>query len=96
MPELIRRTEELRRFNREYWMTHIKPLGWEVLDLRYGALLTRLDTAAYRIRAWLAGKIPVIEELEEKLLPFWSRGLSECNLYGRIAMSSRISANLWF
>ncbi|MDR2759552.1 MAG: beta-N-acetylhexosaminidase [Spirochaetaceae bacterium] len=94
IPGLIRRTEELRRFNRDYWMAHIKPLGWEVLDLRYGALLARLDTAAYRIKSWLAGKTSVIEELEETRLPFSSRGLSECNCYGRFAMSGRISASI--
>ncbi|MDR3145334.1 MAG: beta-N-acetylhexosaminidase [Treponema sp.] len=94
IPELIGRTEELRRFNRDYWMTHIKPLGWEVLDLRYGTLIARLDTAAYRIKSWLEGDIPLIEELEEERLPFSSRGLSECNCYGRIAMSCRISANI--
>lgn len=94
IPELIRRTEELRRFNREHWMAHIKPLGWEVLDLRYGTLLARLDTAAYRISSWLEGNIPLIEELEEEPLPFSPQGLTECNCYGRIAMSGRISANI--
>ncbi|MDR0641809.1 MAG: beta-N-acetylhexosaminidase [Treponema sp.] len=93
IPELLKRVEKLRRFNRDYWMAHIKPLGWEVLDLRYGTLIARLDTAAYRIAFWLEGNIPVIEELEEERLPFSSRGLSECNCYGRIAMSARISAN---
>jgi hypothetical protein len=94
IPDLIRRVEELRHFNRDYWMTHIKALGWEVMDLRYGTLIARLDTAAYRIKSWLEGKIPLIEELEEERLPFSSRGLSECNCYGRIAMSGRISANI--
>ncbi|MDR2629827.1 MAG: beta-N-acetylhexosaminidase [Spirochaetaceae bacterium] len=94
IPELIKRAEELRRFNREYWMAHIKPLGWEVLDLRYGTLIARLDTTAYRIKSWLEGKTPAIEELEEDRLPFSSQGLSECNCYGRLAMSGRISANI--
>jgi hypothetical protein len=94
IPELLKRTEELRCFNRDYWMAAVKPLGWEVMDLRYGALAARLDTTAYRIKSWLDGKIPLIEELEEERLPFSSRGLSECNCYGRIAMSSRISANI--
>jgi hypothetical protein len=93
IPDLIKRIEALRTFNRDYWMANMKPLGWEVLDLRYGTLLSRLDTAAFRINSWLEGKITAIEELEEERLPFSSAGLSECNCYGRIAMSSRFSAN---
>ncbi|MDR2617546.1 MAG: hypothetical protein LBC62_01635, partial [Treponema sp.] len=96
IPELIKRIEALRVFNREYWMANIKPLGWEVMDLRYGTLLARLDTAAYRIRSWLEGAVAVIEELEEERLPFSSQGLSECNCYGRIAMASRISSNIGY
>jgi hypothetical protein len=90
IPELIKRIEALRVFNREYWMANIKPLGWEVMDLRYGTLLARLDTAAYRIRSWLEGSIAAIEELEEERLPL---GRPECNCYGRIAMASRFSSN---
>jgi hypothetical protein len=96
IPELSKRVEALRVFNRDYWMINIKPLGWEVMDLRYGTLLTRLDTAAYRINSWLEGKIAVIEELEEKRMPFSSGGLAECNCYGRIVTASRISANSTF
>jgi hypothetical protein len=96
IPELIKRLEALRIFNREYWMANIKPLGWEVMDLRYGALLARLDTAAYRINTWLEGKTDIIEELEEERRPFSSGGLSECNCYGRIATASRISCNMGY
>jgi hypothetical protein len=94
IPELVERVKNLRRCHRDYWMANIKPLGWEVLDLRYGALLQRLDTAAWRISAWLNGKISAIEELQEERLPFSSHGLSECNIYGRIVMASRVSANI--
>jgi hypothetical protein len=96
IPELIRRVEALRVFNRGYWMANLKPLGWEVIDLRYGALLARLDTAAYRINSWLEGKAAVIEELEEERLPFSSCDFTECNNYSRIAMSSRISHNVGY
>jgi hypothetical protein len=94
IPELIKRIEALRIYNREYWMANIKPLGWEVMDLRYGTLLARLDTAAYRIHSWLEGSVAVIEELEEERLSFFPDDkLSECNCYGRIAMASCISIN---
>jgi hypothetical protein len=96
IPELIKRVETLRTYNRTYWMANIKPLGWEVMDLRYGTLLARLDTAAYRIKSWLSGESAVIEELEEKRIPFSSRGFGECNCYGRIATASRISATVGY
>ena len=39
--------------------------GWEVLALRCGAVMGRLEDVADEIRRYLAGELDVIEELEE-------------------------------
>jgi hypothetical protein len=60
--------EALRRSHRAAWMTYYKPFGWEVMEIRYGGLLARFDTAKERITAYLSGEIDSIEELQEERL----------------------------
>ena len=60
--------EALRRSHRAAWMTYYKPFGWEVMEIRYGGILARFDTAKERITAYLSGEIDSIEELQEERL----------------------------
>ena len=62
--------EEARKAHRASWFFYNKPFGWEVHDLRYGALLARFNTAEERLRAYLAGEIASIDELTEERLLF--------------------------
>ena len=97
LPLLKRRVDELREYNRRYWMENIKPLGWEVLDYRYGSLLMNIDTAAHRLNDWLDGKIKNIEELEEPRLSFFGgEELREVNRYGSTVTASRLSMNIHY
>ncbi|RUS26794.1 family 20 glycoside hydrolase [Jimgerdemannia flammicorona] len=41
--------DELWRYHRGMWMKMYKPFGWEVIELRYGGLRTRLQTMYERI-----------------------------------------------
>ena len=52
------------------WLKENKPFGLEVMDLRFGGLIQRIQTAIQRIESYISGEIEVIEELEEELLPF--------------------------
>ena len=89
--------KELREFHRDLWMKINKPMGWEVFDGRYGFLLMRLDTAIYRIREYLDGKIGAIPELEQERLYFQGeRKLGECNIYNRMPTASRISMTTFY
>ena len=54
----------LRSSHRKAWLTYNKPFGWEVLDIRYGGIASRIDTAKYRILSYLNGDCDAIEELE--------------------------------
>ena len=52
--------------HRKAWMYYNKPFGWEVLDIRYGGIQSRFETAKILITEYLAGNIDKIDELEEE------------------------------
>jgi hexosaminidase len=97
IPALVEQVRELRRTHRHLWMEINKPLGWEVLDIRYGGLLARLDTTSQRIADFLHGNVENIDELEQERLYFSGEpGLVSCNYYTKMASASRLSFSLGF
>jgi hypothetical protein len=70
LPAIGEDVEKLRSAHRDLWMTTLKPFGWEVLDIRYGGLGARLDTAAQRIAGYVNGNISCLPELEEQKIPY--------------------------
>ena len=58
----------------ELWQEEFKPNGYEVLDVRMAGVEARLKSARRRIRDYLDGKIPSLEELEEERLPYFTNG----------------------
>lgn len=95
LPDIIEKAKALRKAHRDQWFKMHKPFGWEVLDIRYGGLLSRLDTAIHQINLFVAGEIDMIDELEQERLYFHdiedSTGLGWCSYYFRIA-----SPNVFF
>ncbi|AUJ23667.1 beta-N-acetylhexosaminidase [Virgibacillus dokdonensis] len=95
LPEILNEVEALRAAHRIQWLRMHKPFGWEVIDIRYGGLKNRLDTAIYRIQAYINGQTDRIEELEEERLYYHdittSSGLGWSSYYYRIA-----SPNVFF
>lgn len=92
--ELQRETNLLREKHRDIWFTANKPFGWEILDIRYGGLLTRLESTLVRLKDWQNGD--VIPELEQALLPFdgpypMPEGIVGRNLYHGIISPSKLS-----
>ena len=96
LPELRMRVEELREAHMRQWLATSKPFGWEVLDLRYGGLLSRIDTAIFRLIQYLNGDIDSIPELGAERLSYNGVNKAEKitfpreNLYHRIASASNI------
>lgn len=93
LPELAERVRRLRRVHMENWFAMNKALGWDIMDMRYGALLIRIESAQEEIKAYLSGALQRIEELEEERLYYdGQKGLiSYANYYGRIVSPSRIA-----
>lgn len=92
---LQRTVAELRLRHRQLWFSDYKAFGWEVLDIRYGGLLTRLDTTRFKLENWLAGD-RIISELEEIKLEHDGFGSGQSghlgrNLYQQIVSPSKLS-----
>lgn len=79
IPELKERTEAFREVFRRLWLSVYKPFGFEVIDMRIGTLLGRIDTTRFRLKQYLNGEIDKIEELEQERLyynlnmPLWEK-----------------------
>ena len=71
LKELFDDMSSLRLAHRDYFYTEYKPIGWEVLDIRYGGAIMGIDTAIKRVTDYLEGKTDSIEELSEERLPDW-------------------------
>ena len=64
---------ELRAFADSWydlWMTNNHPQGFDVLDIRMGAQIRRMETAARRMHAFAAGALDTIAEMEKEKLPY--------------------------
>lgn len=95
LPELEKRVKELRGCHKEQWFVINKALGWDIMDMRYGALLIRIQTAMEEIKDYLDGKLKCLEELEEERLSFSGEAglVKYANFYDRIVSPSRIAAH---
>ncbi len=71
LSELYDDMKALRLAHREYFCEEYKPIGWDVLDIRYGGAIMGIDTAIKRISDYLSGEIDNIDELMEERLPDW-------------------------
>jgi len=70
LSELTRRVRDLRACHRDQWLMLYKAFGWDIMDMRYGALLARIDSASEQISRYLDGRLSRIAELEQERLSF--------------------------
>lgn len=71
LPQAIEAFYELLRAQ---WDAENRPNGFDVQDLRIGALRQRVDTAIRKVGDYLAGRCDRVPELDEKLLCFMGHG----------------------
>ena len=91
LPALEERMEELRRTHQQDFYLLYHPIGWEILDIRYGGAIMGIRTAKLRIEDFLAGKINRIAELEEPRQLFNGHsGLGSSMNYNRICSASNL------
>lgn len=93
LPELKERMRKLRAVHMKNWFELYKPLGWDVMDMRYGSLLTRMDSAIEEINMYLDGRLERIEELEQERLLYGGKegSIRYLNYFGDIVSPSRIA-----
>lgn len=68
LPILKEKTVAVHEAHKAMWFANNKILGWSNLDIRYGGMAARCDTASYLINRYLGGEDSRIEELEEPRL----------------------------
>ena len=68
LPLLAEKTVTLHRAHRLTWLKNNNMVGWQNLDVRYGGMVFRCETAQGLIRAYLNGEVDKIEELCEPRL----------------------------
>ena len=68
LPALKDAVIRVHEAHKALWFSHNKILGWANLDVRYGGVAARCDTAKMRIEAYLSGEVDALEELEEPRL----------------------------
>lgn len=86
--------QHLHQSHRDLWFEWNRPFGFEVIDLRYGALSKRAEMAQWRLQNYLDGHITRLPELEMPLLPVddpSSVGSLGRNLFHGIYSASKIS-----
>ena len=90
---LLKETKKLWLIHRQMWLENYKPFGLEVLEIRYGGLILRLQELIIRIEEYLSGKVIDIPEFETELLKFTRPDATEffyIDSYRRIATPSSI------
>lgn len=71
---LSQKVQDLHKSYISLWESTNKPFGMEIIDLRYGGLITRLNTASRRLREYCNGKVDALEELEQERLYYSAKG----------------------
>ena len=69
IPALAVKAEAVRNSWRALWMAWDKPFGFEVVDIRMGGAVARLNSAAARILEYVDGDFEKLDELEVPVLP---------------------------
>ena len=102
VPETYRRVQALRANHRKCWRHCGKPLGWEIYDLHYGAVLARLDSAAALMGEYLDGTIEDLGEVAAPRLSYKRGGFGHAgkipswtDKWGRVVSASMVCPEYW-
>jgi hexosaminidase len=87
LAELLARVEIMHETFRVQWNKENKIFGFDVQDIRFGALKERIKSAIKRIDSYLSNEIEKIEEFEVEPLDFWCRTDENA--------TPHISVNVW-
>jgi hexosaminidase len=86
---LLGEVTKLWKLHRALWLDTYKPFGLEVIEIRYGGQLTRLQSLIDRVNDYCSGRVTSIPEFETELLT-WNTDQELIGGYQRIATPSAI------
>ena len=82
IPRLLQAYAKLRDLHREQWEATMKRNGWEVLALRYGSVIGRLEDVRSALIRYVDGALETLCELDEEPLPSARKyGMQFYNVY---------------
>lgn len=84
LAEIKKDLEEFYRTYRSQWMKENKSLGFEVIDVRVGSLISRVETVTELLNDYLAGQSEKVYELEEEHLEYFCNQLTGDNVYAPV------------
>lgn len=91
---LIDYLEDFKLAVYDQWYIDNKGFGFEILDIRYGGMISRLNTAIHHIKKYINGDIDKIPELEENRQKIKDsdnvEGMIHFNQYAYIASAGRM------
>lgn len=67
---LLPKISHLKEIREELWFSECRPFGFEVLDIRIGGVMVRLESAEKRLRNYLERKTDILQELEEPMIVY--------------------------
>lgn len=71
IPALTKKVWEMKLLRERLWLRDAKPFGYELLDIRLGGVVIRLESNRRRLLSFLDGRTAVLEELEQPRLPYF-------------------------
>ncbi len=74
IPHIIELMWKMKKLREDLWMADAKPFGYELIDLRLGGVIVRLESCSRRLERYIQGTITKLEELEGERLPYFSEG----------------------
>ncbi len=79
--EIKKDLQEFYSLYRDQWMKERKGFGFEVIDVRVGGLISRVETVTSVLNNYLDGKIEKVYELEEERLEYFCGQLTGDAIY---------------
>ena len=79
---------KLMTFARDQWYSESKPYGFDLIERKLGGLLARTTSCKQRIIDYANGKIDIIPELTEEILPYGNKEASMVALGDNIYSTS--------
>lgn len=94
LKKLVPLVEKLHRAMRAQWYSENKTFGFDVIDIRFGALKERIKAAAERIDEYLDGKADTLPELDEERLDYTETTIGSHRLLSVNAWTQLVSPNV--